>query len=104
MVMWQTGPADAYLKRIKAFLLRLALLIQLTWGAPARVSELFSLLHSNTSTGHRRSIGIEDGLIGLVTTYYKGYSVSGSTKIIHRYLPREVSELLVYYLWLVLPF
>ncbi|KFZ23520.1 hypothetical protein V502_02001 [Pseudogymnoascus sp. VKM F-4520 (FW-2644)] len=25
-------------------------------------------------------------------------------KIIHRYLPREVGELLVYYLWLVLPF
>jgi hypothetical protein len=24
--------------------------------------------------------------------------------VIHRYLPQEVSELLVYYLWLVLPF
>jgi hypothetical protein len=39
-----------------------------------------------------------------VTTYHKGYSVTGSTKIIHRYLPREVSELIVYYLWLILPF
>jgi hypothetical protein len=27
-----------------------------------------------------------------------------STKIIHRYLPKEVSELLVYFLWLILPF
>jgi len=25
-------------------------------------------------------------------------------KVIHRYLPREVGELLVYYIWLVLPF
>ena len=42
--------------------------------------------------------------MGLVTTCYKGYSIAGSTKIIHRYLPTEVSELLVYYLWLVIPF
>ena len=27
-----------------------------------------------------------------------------STKIIHRYLPKEVSEMVVYYLWLILPF
>jgi hypothetical protein len=43
-------------------------------------------------------------LIGTVTSYHKGYNITGSTKIIHRYLPKEVSELLVYYLWLVLPF
>jgi hypothetical protein len=36
--------------------------------------------------------------------YYKGYYILGSTKIIHWYLPREVSKLIVYYLWLVLPF
>jgi len=36
--------------------------------------------------------------------YHKGYSIQGSTKIIYRYLPREISELTVYYLWLVLPF
>jgi hypothetical protein len=39
-----------------------------------------------------------------VTTYHKGYNITGSTKIIHRYLPKEVGELLVYYLWLVRPF
>ena len=39
-----------------------------------------------------------------VTRYYKGYNVSGDVKIIHRYLPREVGELVVWYLWLVLPF
>jgi hypothetical protein len=36
--------------------------------------------------------------------YHKGYNITGSTKIIHRYLLKEVSELLMYYLWLVLPF
>ena len=30
--------------------------------------------------------------------------MSGDVKIIHRYLPREVGELVVWYVWLVLPF
>ena len=30
--------------------------------------------------------------------------MSGDVKIIHRYLPREVGELVVWYLWLALPF
>lgn len=39
-----------------------------------------------------------------MTRYYKGYAMSGDVKIIYRYLPREVGELVVWYLWLVLPF
>jgi len=40
----------------------------------------------------------------MATRYRKGNSATLSTRIIHRYLPREVGELLVWYLWLVLPF
>ena len=47
---------------------------------------------------------IYNGLVELVVTYYKGFSLSQRLKIIHRYLPREVGEVLVYYLWLVEPF
>lgn len=43
-------------------------------------------------------------MVSTVTTYHKGYSTTGSTKIIHRYLPKEVGELLVYHLWLIRPF
>jgi hypothetical protein len=39
-----------------------------------------------------------------VTFYHKGYSVEGCVKIIYRYLSEEVSKLVVYYLWLILPF
>jgi hypothetical protein len=53
---------------------------------------------------HHRNIFIEDGLVAIVTSYHKGYTCTGSTKIIHRYLPKEVGELLVYYLWLIFPF
>jgi hypothetical protein len=58
----------------------------------------------NTTYSGVRNIFIEEGLVTFVATYHKGYRSSGNIKIVHRYLPREVRELLVYYLWLVLPF
>ena len=43
-------------------------------------------------------------MIYFVTFYYKGYAIQESTKVIYRYIPREVGKLLVYYQWLILPF
>jgi hypothetical protein len=82
----------------------LLLLVHITGGQPSRGTELLSLQHYNTTHGLRRNIFIENELVSFVTFYHKGYSIQGSTKIIHRYLPKEISELIVYYLWLVLPF
>lgn len=53
---------------------------------------------------HAHNCRRRNGIQLLVTFCHKRYSVSGSTKIIHRYLPQNVSTLLVYYLWLVQPF
>jgi hypothetical protein len=39
-----------------------------------------------------------------ITAYHKGFYTSNNIKIVHQYLPREVGELVVWYLWLVLPF
>ena len=50
------------------------------------------------------NIFINDGLVMFVMAYHKGYEFSEKTKLIQRFLPWEVGELLVYYLWLVLPF
>jgi hypothetical protein len=103
-VVWKKKAVQAYFAKHDQFLEQMLLLIHITSGQPARGTELMSLQHSNNSKGHHRSIFIEEGLISTVTSYHKGYNITGSTKIIHRYLPKEVSELLVYYLWLVLPF
>jgi hypothetical protein len=73
-------------------------------GQPARETEILSIRHMNTVHGHHRNIFIENGMVSTVTSYHKGYNVTGSTKIIHRYLPKKVGELPVYYLWLILPF
>jgi hypothetical protein len=93
-----------YLSKVFSFLQRLLLLIHLTGGQPARGTELLCIRWRNSTCGQRRNIFIENGLVSFVTTYHKGYSMTGTIKIIHRFLPLEVGELVVYYLWMVVPF
>jgi hypothetical protein len=101
---WETKAVESYLQLREAFLRQLLLLIHMTGGQPARGTELLTLQWRNTTNGLRRNIFVENGLVSFVTAYHKGYSVTGSTKIIHRYTPLEVSELIVYYLCFVQPF
>jgi hypothetical protein len=103
-VVWRSTAVHRYLQQINRFLERLLLLVHITAGQPGRATDLLSLRYVNTVHGRHRNIFIENGLVSAVTAYHKGYSVSNSTKIIHRYLPKPASELVVYYLWLVLPF
>jgi hypothetical protein len=101
---WSRKAAEHYLQQVDAFLHRCLLLVHIAAGQPSRGTELLSLIYCNMIHGFRRNIFLENGLVSFVTFYHKGYSIQGSTKIIHRYLPKEISELVVYYLWLVLPF
>lgn len=103
-IVWRKKAATVYKQRVDAFLERLLLLAHVTSGQPARATELLSLRFQNTVHGHHRNIFVDSGMLSTVTSYHKGYSVTGSTKIIHRYLPNEVGELFVYYLWIVMPF
>ena len=96
--------ADQYQRRIDRFRELLLVLFHLCGGQPARAPELLGIRWKNTGQGGTRNIFIENGLVAFVTGYHKGYRSSGNIKVIHRYVPREVGELLVYYLWLVLPF
>jgi hypothetical protein len=103
-VTWNQRAIRAYEKKVDVFLRSLLLLVHLTSGQPARGTELLSLRHSNTMQGLHRNIFIDNGMVSTVTSWHKGYTVTGSTKIIHRYLPNQVGELVIYYLWLILPF
>jgi hypothetical protein len=87
-----------YLQQVDRFLQRLLLLVHITSSQPGQATELLTLTHSNTKHGRHRSIFIKHGLVSTMTTYHKGYSISNSTKIIHHYLPKVVSKLVVYYL------
>ncbi|KAI7458059.1 hypothetical protein KC351_g18349, partial [Hortaea werneckii] len=93
-----------WFRQVIAFRGKLLALMHITGGQPARGPEILSIRHRNTVQGGHRNLFIEDGMVVFVTRYHKGYEVTGDVKIIHRYLPREVGELVVWYLWLVLPF
>lgn len=93
-----------YLDQVELFRRRIAVLIQLTWGQPARAPELLSIKWKNSSDDDQRGVFIEDGMVALVTRVHKLQWATGEPMVIHRYLPDEVGKLLVYYLWLVVPF
>lgn len=78
--------------------------MHMTGGQPARGTEFLTFRWCNSSQGVMQNIFIENGLVSFVTSDHKNYSFNNTAKIIHRYLPPEVSGLAVYYIWLVIPF
>jgi len=101
---WRGVAVVDYLNKVSAFLETLWILVYLTGGQPPRASELLTVRYCNTLQGEHRNMFMEEGLISIVTSYHKGYNMEGSTKIIHRFLPKDISEIMVLYLWLILPF
>lgn len=101
---WKRSGIESYMRKVVEWRGLLLVLVHMTGGQPARSSEILSVHHSNTVKGLMRNVFIEKGLIVMVSRYHKGYRASGSEKIIHRYLPRAVGKLYVYYDWLVRPF
>ena len=90
-----------YIREVRKFKERLFVLVHTSGGAPARGSEIISIQHENGEDGiGYRGIFAEGGMISFTTTYHKGYSFSKRIKTIHRYVPPEVGEIMVYYLGL----
>ena len=103
-MQWRKKAIIKYQREMEAFQEELLILMHCTGGQAARATEIIGIRHQNTRNGGVRNIFVEDGLVVFVTAYHKGYEFSEKIKVIQRVLPREVGELLVYYLWLVLPF
>ncbi|KAH0547910.1 hypothetical protein GP486_008349, partial [Trichoglossum hirsutum] len=101
--VWRQKRVNDYLDSISYFMEKLLILIHMTSGQPARSREWLSIRYCNTEKGGHRCIFMENSLLVVVTYYHKGYNITGTEKIIHRYLPQEVGELLLLYIWLVLP-
>jgi hypothetical protein len=95
---------ERYMDWVVEFCEKLAVLMHISSGQPAQGPEILSVRHGNTVQGGHRNIFSKDGMVVFVTRYHKGYNVSGNIKIIHRYLPRKVGELVVWYMKLVLQF
>jgi hypothetical protein len=93
-----------YLTRVAWFKEKLVVAIHVMGGQPARAPELLSIQHVNTQASHHWNVFIKDRLVTLMMAYYKGFHASNNIKLIHQYMPRAVGELVVWYMWLVLPF
>lgn len=104
-IEWNQKSVEDYFRKVSKFKEELLALVHLTAGAPARGTEILTIQHTNGEDSRaQRGIFLEDGMVAFVTRYHKGYSSSQKMKVIHRYVPQEVGELVVYYLWLVEPF
>jgi superfamily II DNA helicase RecQ len=103
-VVWVKKRVDQYQRAMRLFREHLLVAMHMTGGQPARGTEVVTTTYRNQPNGQSRGIFAEDGLLVYVTMYHKGIGHSGKAKVIHRYLPQEVGELLFYYLWIVLPF
>ncbi|KAK4158609.1 zinc knuckle [Cladorrhinum sp. PSN259] len=60
--------------------------------------EILKIRYSNTEYSGVQNVIINRRIVCLMTLYYKNYRSSDQVKIIHRYLPRKVGELVVWYL------
>ncbi|KAI1676246.1 Superfamily II DNA helicase [Pyrenophora tritici-repentis] len=103
-LVWVKERIQAYYQAMQEARHALAVLVHITGGAPPRGSELLTIRFQNDAQGNSRGIFIEDGAVVFVTTYDKNIAQTGQGKVIHRYVPREVGELVVFYLWFARPF
>jgi hypothetical protein len=73
-------------------------LVHITEGGPLRKSELVTVTYKNSANRDSQSTNIKDSYVRITTTYYKNIRQISKSKVIHKYLPRKVGKLIVYYL------
>ncbi len=88
---FKKGRAAEYQDSIDRFRELLLFLIHVS-SQPPCTPELLGLRWKNSNQGGVRNIIIENGMVGCVAAYHKGYRNSGSIKIIHRYLPERLES------------
>jgi superfamily II DNA or RNA helicase len=92
-----------YKRKVKQLMEQLLILVHITGGQPARGTEIAILRHFNAQQ-NMRNVYIQDGRVIIVTRYHKAQALTGQLRVIPRFLPTRVGQLLVAYLADVLPF
>ena len=96
--------AVAYKRLLDWFREKLLLLMHMVSGLLARAIEILIVWFENTANGGMRNIFASHGQICFVIAYHKNFQQFDQVKIIYHFMPPKVGELLIWYLWLVLPF
>ncbi|KAH0352647.1 hypothetical protein KCU83_g3356, partial [Aureobasidium melanogenum] len=99
---WQLRHIRRWLRYVDEFRELLLLCVHITAGQPARGTEITSLRFKNGFM-QDRNVYIIHGQVAVVTRYHKSQSQQDKPKIVPRFLPYRVAQLLVVYLAYVQP-
>ncbi len=93
-----------YGRLVDKFQAKLLLLIHIVSGLPARATEILTVRIENIANMGTRNVFTSYGQMCFIIAYYKNFQQSNQAKIIYQFIPPKVGALLVWYIWLVLPF
>jgi hypothetical protein len=91
------GRVREYNEALKTFRARLLVLMHISGGQLARGIKLIIVQYKNGPYNDIRGLFIDNNIIMFVIIYNKIMNITAQIKIIHRYLPRKMGELVVYY-------
>jgi superfamily II DNA helicase RecQ len=99
---WRSVYVRRYLKLVQQFREYLLLLAHFTGGQPSRGEEITGLRLVD-GINRDRNVFVIDGEVVLVTQYHKSLAHFDSPKVIPRFLPRRVGQLMVMYMVYIRP-
>jgi superfamily II DNA helicase RecQ len=100
---WRETEVKRYLRRVKRFLTLLLVCVHVTSGQPGRGSEITTIRHRNGML-QDRNIYVMDGQVMTVIRYHKSQSQWDTPKIVPRFLPPQLGQVMVVYLAYLQPF
>jgi hypothetical protein len=101
-IQWRAQAVRQYVRRIDRFLELLCLAVHIVGGQPARGPELLSVRWRN-GVQQDRNLYVIDGQVVVVTRYHKTQAQWDRPKVVARFLPEAVGQLIAAYLLYVQP-
>ena len=100
---WKFAPVKRYVRLVKRFLERLLLACHVTSGQPGRGTEITTIRRVNGLL-QDRNVFVADGRVMTVVRYHKSQSQWDKPKVVPRFLPWRLAQVMVVYLAYVQPF
>ena len=100
---WNIKQVKRYLRCVDRFLMLLMTCVHVTSGQPGRGSEITTMRHRNGLL-QDRNLFIMDGQVMTVVRYHKSQSQWDKPKVVPRFLPPQLGQVMVMYLAYLQPF
>ena len=100
---WNVKQVKRYLRCVDRFLMLLMVCVHMTSGQPGRGSEITTMRHRNGLL-QDRNLFVMDGQVMTVVRYHKSQSQWDKPKVVPRFLPPRLGQVMVLYLAYLQPF